>query len=166
VAFYVPQRYLSEVQKEMAARTLSVDVTVPGHEDKPVQGELNFVDNTINLPAGTIQLRAQFANGDRFLWPGQFVNTILTLRSRPGAVVIPSQAVSTGQKGQYVYVVEPNQIAEYREVVTSLTVDGQAVIDKGVRAGETVVTDGQLRLANGVPIHLADTPSAPKGKGP
>jgi multidrug efflux system membrane fusion protein len=156
VAFYVPQKYLPQVRKYMAMGKLAVEATTPGYEASAPRGELTFIDNTINPSAGTIQLRATFANEDEVLWPGQFVNAVLTLTSQPGAVVVPSQAVQTGQKGLYVFVVKSDLTVEYRPVEVSMTVDGESVITKGVQAGLKVVTDGQLRLADGSPVKIVD----------
>src|SRR5213079_1257050 len=109
-------------------------------------GTLSFVDNAIDQTTGTITLKATFANTNRALWPGQFVNVSAVLSQHANSVVVPSQAVQTGQKGQYVYVVTNGNGVEMRPVRVSLSVDQFAVIDNGVSAGETVVTDGQLRL--------------------
>ena len=133
----------------MASGPLPTEATVPGHEDSPVRGELAFLDNTVNSSSGTIQLRATFANENRWLWPGQFANVVLTLTSQPNAVVVPSQAVQTGQKGEYVFVLKPDQTVEYRPVTVGIAVGDESVIEKGVRPGESVVTDGQLRLSDG-----------------
>jgi multidrug efflux system membrane fusion protein len=162
VSFYVPETILPEVRKYMALGPLPTEATVVGREKTPVRGELAFLNNTVNTSAGTIELRATFANENLWLWPGQYANVVLTLTSLPNAVVVPSQAVQTGQKGQYVYIVDPNSIAEYRPVTIGTTVGNEIVIEKGVRPGESVVTDGQLRLANGAKVSLAP----PVGAGP
>ena len=122
VSFYVPENILPDVRKYMASGPLPAEAMVPGHENNPVPGQLSFLDNTINVTSGTIQLRATFANENLWLWPGQFANVVLTLTSQPHAVVVPSQAVQTGQKGQYVYVVRPDSTAEYRPVTAGRTV--------------------------------------------
>jgi membrane fusion protein, multidrug efflux system len=154
VSFYVPQDALIEVRKHMASGPLPTEATVPGHEDNAVRGELAFLDNTVNTSSGTIQLRATFANENRWLWPGQFTNVVLTLTSQPNAVVVPSQAVQTGQQGQYVFVVQPDQTVKYRPITVGTTVGNETVIEKGVRPGESVVTDGQLRLSDGAPVRI------------
>ncbi len=166
VAFFVPQKYLPQVRKYMATGKLTVEATIPGYEGSVPHGELTFIDNTINPLAGTIQLRATFANEDEILWPGQFVNTVLTLTSQSGAIVVPSRAVQTGQKGEYVFVVKPDMTVEYRSVTVSMTVQDESVISKGVKADEKIVTDGQLRLANGVPIKVVDSLSPGEDQGP
>jgi multidrug efflux system membrane fusion protein len=156
VSFYVPETSLPDVREHMASGTLPVRATVPRHEDTPVRGELTFLDNTVNPASGTVQLRATFANEDRWLWPGQFAQVVLTLASQPGVVVVPSRALSTGQKGPYVFVVKPDLTVEYRTVTAGRTVDDEVVIEQGVRAGENVVTDGQLRLSDGSRVRIAE----------
>jgi len=155
VSFYVPENILPDVRRYMASGPLPAEAIVPGHENSPVRGQLAFLDNTINTSSGTIQLRATFGNENLWLWPGQFANVTLTLTSLPNAVVVPSQAVQTGQKGQYVYIVRPDQTAEYRQVTVGRSVGNETVIEKGVQPGENVVTDGQLRLADGAHVKTA-----------
>ncbi len=154
VSFFVPESILPDIRKYMALGPLPAEATVPGHENTPVRGALAFLDNTVNTASGTIQLRATFANEDLWLWPGQFANVVLTLTSEPNAVVVPSQAIQTGQKGQYVYVIRPDSTAEYRPVTVGRTVGNETVIEQGVRPGENVVTDGQLRLADGAHVRI------------
>jgi multidrug efflux system membrane fusion protein len=160
VVFSVPEAYLPELKKRMAARPLEVSVAVSGDEERPLQGELTFLDNAVDQTTGTILLRSTFANQDRMLWPGQFVNVTLTLSLQPEALVIPSQAVQTGQQGRYVFVVTPESTAEYRLVALSRTVDGEAVVLKGVSPGERVVTDGQLRLTQGAQVTIIESGQA------
>ena len=109
-------------------------------------GKLSFIDNAVDATTGTITLKGLFANENRALWPGQFVTVAMTLEERPNAVVVPSQAVQTGQRGQYVYVVKQDSSVEMRPVKVAESVNQQAIIASGVAPGETVVTDGQLRL--------------------
>jgi multidrug efflux system membrane fusion protein len=146
----MPEQYLPEIKREMRTKTLKVSVTFQNMEGPPPQGELTFIDNSIDTTTGTIQLRATFPNEDRALWPGQFVEVDLTLSELTNAIVVPSQAVQTGQNGQFIYVLTPNQTVEERPVVIGIDYDGMTVVEKGLQAGETVVTDGQLRLGPGV----------------
>jgi multidrug efflux system membrane fusion protein len=131
--------------------------------DAPPQGELTFIDNAVDTTTGTIQLKATFSNEDNTLWPGQFVQVALTLSDLTNAIVVPSQAVQTGQNGQFVYVVKPDQTAEERPITIGITYQGETVVQSGLQAGETVVTDGQLRLAPGVKVSVksAIQPAAP-----
>lgn len=148
VAFSVPEKYLADIRKYRAAGTLKVEALIP--EDKrPEAGTIFFVDNAVDTATGTIRLKGTFTNREKRLWPGQFVEVLLTLTTQKGAMVIPSAAVNTGQQGAYVYVVKPDQTAEMRAVVVNRSLDGDTVIDKGVAPGETVVTDGQIRLVPG-----------------
>jgi multidrug efflux system membrane fusion protein len=123
---------------------------------------LSFVDNTVDQTTGTIKLKAEFANTDRRLWPGQFVDVVLTLAQQPNAIVVPSQALQIGQDGQFVFVIKPDMTVEARNVTVERTGDGQAVISKGLTRGEQVVTDGQLRLVPGSKVELKQANAATK----
>ena len=151
-AFAVPERYLPEIQKQMRGRTLTVFASFENLTGEPPKGELSFVDNSVDATTGTILLKATFPNNDGRLWPGQFVQLALQLDELKDAVVVPSQAVQNGQSGQFIFVVKPDQTVEQCAVKTSVTFKGETVITAGVRVGETVVTDGQLRLAPGVTV--------------
>jgi len=120
----------------------------------PPEGELTFIDNTVDQTTGQIQLRATFSNADSALWPGQFVTVTVKLSELINAVVVPSQAVQTGQNGQFVYVVKSDQTVEERPVTIGLTYQSETVVAKGLAVGETVVTDGQLRLAPSVTVDV------------
>jgi multidrug efflux system membrane fusion protein len=147
VAFAVPEQYLPEIQKQMAGQTLKATATFENMTVTPPQGDLTFVDNSVDETTGTILLKATFPNEDDSLWPGQFVQVVLTLSELTNAVVVPSQAVQVGQKGQFIYVVAADQTVEMRTVKTGITFNNETVVENGLKAGETVVTDGQLRLA-------------------
>ena len=146
VTFPVPEQSLSEIKKRLSAGKLKIQAVIPQSEDRPEEGDLTFIDNTVDRTTGTIKLKGTFANADRRLWPGQFVKAVLKLADQPDAIIVPSQAVQTGQDGQHVFVVKPDLAVELRRVVVSRTLDGAAVIEKGVRPGEKVVTDGQFLL--------------------
>jgi len=154
VAFAVPERYLPEIQKEMREHKLHAEAFFENMNIPPPQGELTFVDNTVDMTTGTIQLRATFPNENNALWPGQFIRVALTLSDITGAVVVPTQAVQTGQNGQFIYVVKPDQTAEERPVTAGVIFEGKTVVEKGIKVGETVVTDGQLRLVPGVTVTI------------
>jgi multidrug efflux system membrane fusion protein len=162
VSFSVPEQNLAEIKQRMAAVSLPVAAIVPDDELHPVPGTLTFVANAVDNTTGTIRLKATFANAERRLWPGQFVNVLLRLTSRPNAIVVPSQAVQTGQLGQYVFVVKPDMSAESRPVVSGSTVGGETVIEEGLQLGENVVTDGQLRLAPGSKVELKSAVTSEK----
>ena len=132
------------------------------------QGVLTFIDNTVDTTTGTILLKGTFANREKKLWPGQFVNVVLTLTTEPNAIVVPSQAIQTGQEGQYVFVVKQDLTVESRPVVAGRSVNNETVVQKGLQADEKVVTDGQLRLYPGakVEIKTSDSATATKKKTP
>ncbi len=154
VAFAVPEQYLPEIQREKREKTLKVQATLQNLAGPVPEGELTFIDNTVDVMTGTIQLRATFPNENDALWPGQFVQVVLTLSDLTNAIVVPSQAVQTGQNGQFVYVVKPDQTAEERLVTIGITYQGKTVVQSGLKAGETVVTDGQLRLEPGTKVNI------------
>jgi multidrug efflux system membrane fusion protein len=156
VSFSVPQAQLPEIERYRSAGRLTVEA-VPSEgggapQQGPQQGILSFIDNQIDRATGTILLKATFPNESRALWPGQFNKVRLTLAQQADAVVVPAQAVQTGQQGQYVYVVRPDQTVEPRTIRVARTVGGDTVVSDGLTPGETVVTDGQLRLAPGVKV--------------
>src|SRR5262249_54562557 len=127
-------------------------VVIPGDEKNPAQGKLSLVDNTVDPTTGTIRLKATFDNADRKLYPGLFTNVVLTLGIERNAVVVPAQAVQQGQDNQFVYVIKPDSTVEVRNVKTGPTVNDQIVIEEGIKPGEQVVTDGQLRLVPGATV--------------
>jgi membrane fusion protein, multidrug efflux system len=170
VAFMVPEQYLGEVKKFASSGKLPVQAAIQG-DSKPAAGKLSFIDNTVDSTTGTIKLKGEFANRDRRLWPGQFVNVTLTLNTQPNAIVVPSQAVNTGQQGPFVFVIKPDMTVETRPVTVMRSGNGQAVIDKGLAVGERVVTDGQLRLVPGAKVEIKQAvgpqsnPSSAETKG-
>lgn len=153
-AFAVPERYLPEIQQQMRGRTLTVTAGFENLAGEPPQGELTFVDNAVNQSTATILLKATFPNLRSVLWPGQYVQLSLQLNELTNALVVPSQAVQNGQNGQFIFVVKADQTVEQRGVKTSVTFNGATVITSGLNAGETVVTDGQLRLAPGTAVSV------------
>ena len=161
--FSVPETHLSAIRRYMAQGKLTVQAAPQdGSTDKPAQGVLTFVDNNVDSATGTIKLKGTFLNAERQLWPGEYVNVVLRMAVRQNALVVPNQAVQTGQDGTYVYVVKDDQTVEMRPVTAGLRVDQDLVIDKGLEAGETVVTEGQLRLAPGSRVQIGG-PNGPGG---
>ena len=151
-SFAVAERYLPLIQKQMRGHTLTATASFENMEGDAPTGELTFVDNSVDEATGTIQLKATFPNTDGRLWPGQFVQISIQLDELTNVVVVPSQAVQNGQNGSFVFVVKADNTVEVRPVKTSITFKGETAILSGVRAGETVVIDGQLRLAPGVTV--------------
>lgn len=160
--FSIPEKSLPEVKKAMAGRALKIEAVVPNDPNGKETGTISFLDNAVNSATGTIRLKGVFANADRKLWPGQFVDVVMTLGVRRDAVVVPTQAVQVGQQGQYVYVVKPDKTAEMRPVTVAAEQAGESIIEKGVAPGETVVVSGQLRLTPGAKVEL---PSSQKATG-
>jgi membrane fusion protein, multidrug efflux system len=153
VSFSVPQKSLPEIRRYMAAGPpLAVEASVSGASHEPARGTLTFVNNAVDPATGSILLKAEFPNADLDLWPGEFVQVSVVLTTRRGALVVPAAAVQTGQKGDYVLVVKPDQTAEMRPVVSGPRLDGKAIVESGVEPGETVVTDGHLRVVPGARV--------------
>jgi membrane fusion protein, multidrug efflux system len=152
ISFSVPEQMLNDVRSAASDHALSVTAALaPGHT---ATGRLTFIDNSVDNATGTIKMKAEFPNADRALWPGQFVNVVMTLRTLRGATVIPSEAIQSGQQGQFVYILKPDNTVELRVVKPGALVENRIVIDSGLSAGETVVTDGQMRLVPGAPVRV------------
>jgi multidrug efflux system membrane fusion protein len=154
VAFSVPEGQIEAIKRHRAVGDLPVEAQVTGQPGGVVRGRLTFMNNTVDPSTGTIQLKATFENRENALWPGQFVNVALTLTKQVGAVLVPTQAVQSGQKGQYVFVVKADQTVEARPVVPGAADGSDVVITSGLTAGEHVVIDGQLRLAPGARVEV------------
>ncbi len=162
VTFGVPQQYLVDLTRYRATGTLKVRVVPPGTNDKPEDGELTFMDNTVDSSTGTLKLKGTFPNESQRLWPGQFA-TVTVVLSSPDALTVPSSAIQTSQAGQYVYVVKADKTAELRPVGVERAFENDTVITKGLTEGETVVTDGQLRVIPGRPVEVKDPAGAGGG---
>jgi multidrug efflux system membrane fusion protein len=162
VTFTVPERYLAEVRTALAQASLPVAATIPSPPQTPIEGALVFIDNQVDVATGTISLKAEFANDDTRLWPGQFVNVTLTLGVQANAVLVPGAAIQIGQSGPYVFVVKPDSTVELRLVRVNRTVNDKSVIDEGLKDAERVVVDGQLRLNNGTRVTI----QRPEGTSP
>lgn len=153
VVFTVPEKFLPEIRKYMTTRKLTVEALLSADDKSPSRGSLSFIDNAVDVTTGSIMMKASFPNEDRRLWPGQFVNVIITIAVQQDVTVVPSGTVQTGQQGQYVYVVK-GEVAELRPVIAGLDYQGLTVIEKGVESGEQVVTDGQMRLMPGARVAI------------
>jgi len=154
VSFSVPEQYVGEIKKYMSSGKLKVDVVIGKDEKYPEAGVVTFVDNTVDAATGTIKLKATFMNNKKQLWPGQFVHVTMTLTARPDAIVVPSQAIQTGQKGPFVFAIKPDLTVESRSVVIGLTFEYETVVEKGLQVGERVVTDGHMRLFPGATVAI------------
>lgn len=159
VAFAISETLLPEFKRYMAIGSLRVEASPPNDEGPPAEGVITFVDNAVDQTTGTIKIKGTFPNLDRRLWPGQFVNVMVRLATDSGAIVVPSIAVQTGPEGPYVFVVTRERTVEMRPVAIARTAGAETVIKEGVKAGETVVTDGQLRLVPGSRINIKEAPA-------
>lgn len=154
VTFSVPEAQLGDIKRYMAAGPLQVEAAPQADATTHESGVLTFIDNSVDATTGTIKLKGTFQNAANRLWPGEFVRVTLGLTTRPHATVVPNQAVQTGQDGQFVYVVKQDRTVEMRPVVTGTRIDQELVIDRGLEPGETVVTEGQLRLTPGSHVQV------------
>jgi multidrug efflux system membrane fusion protein len=156
VTFSVPEAQLPAIKRYMAEGKLPVRAQPQDNPESAETGVLTFVDNAVDMTTGTIKLKGTFPNTDRRLWPGEFVRVTLRLTTQSNAVVVPNEAVQTGQNGSFVYVVKQDRTVESRPVTTGARVDQDMVVDQGLEPGETVVTEGQLRLAPGSRVVVRD----------
>lgn len=164
VNFSVPEQHLNAIRRLNAAHPLSVKVFSQDAPNRVATGHLSVIDNTVDTTTGTIHLKAEFDNRDGMLWPGQFVTAVLTLDTVPNATVIPSEAVQSGQRGQFVYAVKADNSVEIRPVTIGGSFGNKTVVASGVAPGDTVVIDGQLRLFPGATIKAVD--AGKLGSGP
>ena len=156
VSFAVPEQSLPAVRKYDADGELQVTAQVPNSGDKPIAGKLSFIDNSTDVSTGTIRLKAEFANHDKALWPGQFVDVVLTLTHEADAIVVHATAIKNGPHGQYVFVVKSDQTVDLRDVKVERSEGNVSVIAQGLKPGDVVVTVGQLRLAPGTKVTVAE----------
>ncbi len=152
VAFTVPERQLITLRQRMAKGKVTVAAAIPGDTLAESRGTISFLDNAVDGPTGTIRIKATFLNAETRLWPGQFVQVRILLEELQNAVVIPAAALQNSQAGNYVYVVKEDQTVEMRPVVAGVRADREIAIDKGLRGGEKVVTEGHLRLSPGAKV--------------
>lgn len=154
VTFSVPERHLPKLRAALAAGPLHAKLSVPGNREEQFDAQIAFIDNAVNATTGTIQMKARLDNNDEKLTPGQFLNVAMALDTLSGAVVVPAEAVQQGPEGNFLYAVREDRSVEVRKIAVLTTYRGLAAIGKGVAAGETVVTDGQLRLKPGATVQV------------
>jgi membrane fusion protein, multidrug efflux system len=164
VIFAVPEQHFTDIQTYMKRGELKVTITPSGSAAQKIQGVLSFVDNAIKPATGTLEVKATMPNEDLSLWPGQYGEVALTLTTQPNALVVPATAVQTGQNGQYVFVVKDDSSVDLRNVELERTVGNEAIIRQGLKVGEVVVTDGQLRLVPGSRVEIKPPVGLPAGK--
>lgn len=154
VSFAIPEQQLAELKQYSAQKTLKVDAKPQG-SGQHFQGRLTFIDNAVDLATGTIKLKATFDNAQHVLWPGQFVDVSLTLKSQANAIVVPTSALQTSQSGTFVYVVDLDMTAHPKPVKIAWTAGDDTVLAPGaLQPGQSVVTDGQLRLTPGAKVEI------------
>lgn len=163
VTYTIPENELDRVRQYQARKQLKV-LAYPKGAANPAEGILTFIDNGVDPTTGTVKLKATFANRDKRLWPGEFVDALLELSVQKNAIIVPTKAIQTGQQGDYVYVVTPQNVAEARVVQTSGTYQNYTLISSGVRAGERVVVDGQMRVAPNAKVVVQNIASAGTNK--
>jgi multidrug efflux system membrane fusion protein len=156
VSFAIPESRLPDLRRYMAQESLRVEASPPNDGRPSSSGRITFVDNSVDPNTGTIRIKGTFPNGDRRLWPGQYVNVVVTLTSDPAAIVVPAAGIDAAQEGQYAFVVKPDQTVEFRPVEVARTNGVEVVIKSGLKPGETVVTDGHLRLVPGSRIAVKE----------
>lgn len=156
VSFALPEQDLARVKQHMQPTAPMVDVIIPPDTAARETGQLSFIDNKVDSTTGTIRMRATFANEDRRLWPGQFVQATLKLTIEKDATVVPTRAVQTGQQGKFVFVVRDDLTAELRPVTIRREIGDDSVIDSGLAPGERVVLDGHLRVVPGAKVSIKD----------
>jgi multidrug efflux system membrane fusion protein len=165
VAFSLPEQYLDELRRRLATEELKVDVTTMGGKSTPVSGTLFFINNEVDPATGTIQVQARFANEDQRLIPGQFARASVLLAELKDSVTVPARAVQINARGHYLWVVKPDKTVELRAVQIGVDAGQETVISEGLRDGETVVTDGQLRLFPNAHVSTGSDDPKKDGKG-
>jgi multidrug efflux system membrane fusion protein len=164
VNFYLPQYEFQRIKQLQSQSPLTVEATIPKSTiQETFQGKVYFIDNNLSLNTGTILLKAVFQNENRILWPGEFVEVKLLLKTQPKALIVPFAAVQMGQQGSYVYIVKPDNTVELRNVKTGVRYNDYIVIEDGVKDGEKIVIDGQVNLRNGSQVYEKKPTDEKKG---
>ncbi len=162
VSFGIPEGQLPAFKRFLAERSLRVEANAPA-ETIPSMGNITFIDNAVDPTTGTIKIKGSFPNQDRRLWPGQFVNVVVTLKTEPAAVVVPTAAIQAGQQGDFAFVVKADQTVDLRTVTIDRTAGAESIVKDGLKPGETVITDGQLRLIAGSRVKVKSDATQPDG---
>lgn len=165
VLFAIPEKDLADIKRQLAKGKVVVEAEATGAETVKEQGLIDFLDNSVEVASGTIKLKGVFSNAKKRLWPGQLVNVSITMSIRKNAVVVPTQAIQTGQQGQYLLVVKADSTAELRPVTVGPVSNGHTVIEKGLQAGEQVIIDGQVRVIPGTKVEIKSG-TGNQGSGP
>jgi multidrug efflux system membrane fusion protein len=160
VTFSVPEANLERVRRRFSSGQLKVLAYPKGQTDNPAEGRLTFIDNGVDTTTGMFKLKGTYQNKDRRLWPGQYVDVGLELSMQKNAVVVPTRAIQSGQQGEYVYVVRTDSTAESRTVRTEGAYQNLTLISEGLRVGEQVIVNGQLRVAPNAKVIVQAAPPA------
>jgi multidrug efflux system membrane fusion protein len=166
VTFSVPEANLNDVRRYYNSGRLKVFAYSKGESANPTVGRLTFIDNGVDTTTGAFKLKGTFQNKDRRLWPGEFVDIALELAMQRNAVVVPTKAIQTGQQGEYVYVVRNDSTAESRPVKTSGAYQNLTLVSEGLKPGERVIVDGQLRVSPNARVTVQSTVGAPTDAAP
>jgi membrane fusion protein, multidrug efflux system len=162
VTFSVPEANLDRLRLRFSSGQLKILAYPKGQSDSPAEGRLTFIDNGVDMTTGMFKLKGTFQNKDRRLWPGEFVDVALVLSIQKNAVVVPTRAIQTGQQGEYVYVVRPDSTAESRSVKTAGAYQNLTLIAEGLKIGEQVIVNGQLRVAPNAKVVVQSTVPGPQ----
>ncbi|MGZ7030077.1 MAG: efflux RND transporter periplasmic adaptor subunit, partial [Terriglobales bacterium] len=157
VTFSIPETQLQQVRQFSAVGKLKVLAYPKGQTTDPGEGTLTFIDNGVDPTTGTVKLKGTFQNKDKRLWPGEFVDVVLNLSVRKNAIVVPTKAIQSGQQGNYVYIVQPDNTAQSKPVQTTGTYQNLTLIAGGLQPGERVIVDGQLRVAPNAKVTIQST---------
>ena len=166
VTFSLPEKHLARLRTAMSGGEMKVDVTLPNDASQRFEGKVVFLDNTVDTMTGTIQMKASLPNSDEKLTPGQFLNVSLILDTLQNVVTVPNPAIQQGVDGNFVYVVKDDSSAEMRKVEIAASNGRLTAISKGVDIGETVVTDGHLRVAPGAKVKIKEPETVKQEKKP
>lgn len=164
VTFSIPERHLQRLRNTMSKGAMSVQITLPESKEAPFEGTAKFIDNAVDMTTGTIQMKALLENKQARLTPGQFLNVSMVLDKLTDAVLVPNEAIQQGADGNFLYAVKPDDTVEVRKIEIIASYQGNSAIAKGVAVGETVVTDGQLRLTPGASV--SSKPANPEAAKP
>lgn len=166
VSFAVPERHLQRLREAVNKGPMNVQITVPGDNTASFAGKAKFIDNAVDATTGTIQMKALLDNKGARLTPGQFLNVSMVLNTVSDAVLVPNEAIQQGTDGNFLYVVKADNTVEARKLDVITSYQGKTAIAKGVAIGETVVTDGQLRLTPGATVQAGNGDAQPATPAP
>jgi multidrug efflux system membrane fusion protein len=154
VSFSLPEQDLARLRKYLALGEVKVEAVIGTEPAAPETGVLTFVQNTVDQATGTILCKATFDNPQKRLWPGLFVNVVVRLTEEPNAILVPAQAIQSSQEGDIVFVIQPDLTVVVRPVEMGRRLNDEVIVTKGLKAGERVVTEGQLRLVSGAKVQI------------